>query len=50
MPKYWSLKRTEPSHKQKVSCSGHPGQIIWTKLEKSSKIGQDKESFLSTFA
>ena len=28
----------------------NPGQNIWNKLEKSSKIGQKKESLITTFA
>ena len=28
----------------------NPGQNIWSKLEKSSKIGQKKESLITTFA
>ena len=28
----------------------NPGQNIWNKLEKFSKIGQDKKSFIPTFA
>ena len=28
----------------------NPGQNIWNKIEKYSKIGQDKKSLISTFA
>ena len=28
----------------------NPGKNIWNKIEKSSKIGQDKKSLISTFA
>ena len=28
----------------------NPGQSIWSKIEKSSKTGQDKKSLMSTFA
>ena len=28
----------------------NPGQNIWNKIEKSSKIGQEKKSLISTFA
>ena len=28
----------------------NPGQNIWSKIEKSSKTGQDKKSLISTFA
>ena len=28
----------------------YPGQGIWSKMEKSSKVGQDEKSLISTFA
>ena len=50
MFKKWSWKGTGPSKDQKFACSDNPGQNIWTKLEKSSKTGQEKESLVSAFA
>ena len=40
------------NHKNPVlnMSSYNPGQNIWNKIEKSSKIGQDKKSLRSTFA
>ena len=35
---------------RKVKRNYNPGQNIWNKIEKFSKIGQGKESFISTFA
>ena len=35
---------------KKSVCSDNPGQINWNKIEKSSKIGQDKISLRSIFA
>ena len=40
------------SHKNSIlnMSSYNPGQDIWGKVEKSSKIGQGKKSLISTFA
>ena len=32
------------------SFTYNPGQNIWSRIEKSSKTGQDKKSLISTFA
>ena len=45
-----SLKETGPSCGQKFVRSDNPGQNIWYKVEKSSKVGQDFKSLLSNFA
>ena len=50
MLKNWSLRETEQIYDQEFTCSDNPGQNIWNKIEKSSKIGQDKKSLSSTFA
>ena len=50
MLKNWSLKEAAPSYDQKFVCLENPGQNIWNKVDKSSKIGQDKKSLISTFA
>ena len=47
--KNWRLKETRPSCDKKFSCSDNHGQNIWNKIEKSSKIGQDKKSLISSF-
>ena len=33
-----------------LTLNHHPGQNIWDKIEKSSKIGQDKKSLISALA
>ena len=50
MSKKWSLKDIEPSYAQKFACSDYPEQNIWNKIDKPSKIGQDKRSLIFTFA
>ena len=44
MSKYVNLKETGPSSYQKNLCEDNvgAGQNIWNKLEKFSKIGQEK--------
>ena len=49
MSKNSSLKETGPSYGQKFVCSGNPGQNIWHKVKKFSKIGQDFKNVLSNF-
>ena len=44
------LKETRPSYDQKLASLDNPRQNIWNKIEKSSKIGQDKKCLMSTFA
>ena len=44
-----SLEETGPNYGQKFVCSDNPGQNIWHKVKKSSKIGQDFKN-LSNFA
>ena len=44
-----SLKETEPSNREHFVCADNPLQIIWHKVKKSSKIGQDFKNFLSNF-
>ena len=41
MSKNSSLKETGPSYSQKFVYSDNPGQNVWHKVKKSSKIGQD---------
>ena len=50
MSKNSCLKETGPSYSQKFVCSDNPGQNIWQKVKKSSKIGQDFKKLISTFA
>ena len=50
MSKNSSLKETGPSYGQKFVCSDNPGQNIWHKVKKFSKIGQDIKNMLSNFA
>ena len=45
-----NLKETGPSYDQKVVCADNPGQNIWNKVKKFSKIGQDFKNLLSNFA
>ena len=40
MSKNWSWKETGPGKYKKFPCSGNPRQIIWNKMEWSSKTGQ----------
>ena len=35
---------------KKFACSDNPGENIWRKIEKSSKISQGKKILISTFA
>ena len=44
------MKETGPSYGQKFVCSDNPGQNIWHKVKKFSKIGQDFKNVLSKFA
>ena len=41
MSRHLSLKETGPSFDQKYLYSNYPGQNIWNKVKKSSKIGQN---------
>ena len=50
MSKNLSLKETGPNYGQKLVCSDNPGQNIWHKVKKSSKIEQDFKDLLSNFA
>ena len=50
MSKNLSLKETGPNYGQKFVCSDNPGQNIWHKVKKPSKIGQDFENLLPNFA
>ena len=50
MSKISSLKETGLNYGQKFVCSDNPGQNIWHKVKKSSKIGQDFKNLLSNFA
>ena len=50
MAKNSCLKETGPSNGQKFVSLDNPGQNIWQKLKKSSKIGQDFENLLCNFA
>ena len=43
------MKDTGSICDQKFVWSDNPGQNIWNKIEKSSKIGQEKKSLISTF-
>ena len=44
-----SLEEIGPSYDQNVFCSSSPGQNIWNKVEKFSKIGQDQKTLISTY-
>ena len=44
-----SLKEIGPNYSQNFFCSHNPGQNIWHKVDKSSKIGQDFKNLLSNF-
>ena len=50
MSKNRRLKKTGPSYDQKFAFSDNPGGNIWNKIEKSSKMGQDRKILISTFA
>ena len=50
MSKHWSWKGTGLSYDQRFACSDNPGQNIWNKVEKSSKIAQEKRSLESIIA
>ena len=50
MSKNWSLKENGSSYDQKCVFSNNSGQNIWNRLEKSSKIGQENKTLMSTFA
>ena len=50
MPKNWSLEETLLSYDQKFICSDKSGKNSWNKVKKSSKIGQDYRTLISTFA
>ena len=50
MFKISSLKETGLNYDYKFVCSDNPGQNIWHKVKKSSKIGQDFKNLLSNFA
>ena len=39
-----------PSYGEKFVSSDNPGQIIWHKVKRFSKIGQDFKNLLSNFA
>ena len=49
MLKNSSLKATGPSYGQTIVCSDNPGQNIWHKVKKYSKIGQDYKNLISNF-
>ena len=38
------------SSDQKLVCPDNPGQNIWNKIEKSSKIEKDKKNLITIFA
>ena len=40
-----SVKETGPSSGQNFVCSDNPGQNIWSKIKKYSKIEQDFQTF-----
>ena len=46
--KKWRLKETGQGSDQNFVCSDNPRQDIWNKIEKSSKSGKDKKSWIST--
>ena len=50
MSKSSSVKETGPSSGQNFVCSDNPGQNIWSKIKKYSKIEQDFQSLISNFA
>ena len=50
MFKISSLKETGLNYDYKFVCSDNPGQNIWHKVKKSSKIEQDFKNLLSNFA
>ena len=50
MLKNWSFKETRPSYGQRFACSDNLWQNILNKIEKSSKIGENKKSLISAFA
>ena len=50
MSKNSSLKDTGLHYGQRFFCSDNPGQNIWHKVKKSSRIGQDLQNLLSNFA
>ena len=50
MSKNSSVKETGPSYSQKLVCSDNPGQNIWHKVKKYSKIGQEFKNVISNFA
>ena len=43
------LKVGGNTDEQTCACSNNLGQNIWSKLKKSSKIGQNQRASLSTF-
>ena len=45
-----TLKETGPNYGEKFVSSDNPGQNVWHKVKKSSKIGQDVKNFLSNSA
>ena len=50
MSKTPSLKETGPNYGEKFASSDNPGQNVWHKVKKSSKIGQDVKKCLSNSA
>ena len=44
------MKETGPSYGQKFVCSDNPGQNIWQRVKKYSKIGQDLKNVIYNFA
>ena len=50
MSKNSSVKETGPSYGQIFVCSDNPGQNIWQKVKKYSKIGQDLKNVIYNFA
>ena len=49
MSKSSCLEETGQSYGQKSVFSDNPGQNIWQKLKKFSKIGQDFKNLISNF-
>ena len=49
MSKNSSLKEAGHNLRPKIFCSDSPGENIWHKVKKFSKIGQDFKNVLSNF-
>ena len=48
MTKHYTFKITAPNYDPTSACSGNPRQANTNKIEKSSKIGQEKKGFISS--